>query len=58
DPRNPGKWQAQDVERVTPGTASSAGFLAGGSAEKLEGKVTQWSGTFGFIQFLDGRRAY
>lgn len=50
DPKNPGKWQAKDVE-VLPS-------LAPDNSGRLEGKVAQWNGAYGFIQFSDGRRAY
>jgi len=50
DPKNPGKWQAKDVE-VLPS-------LAPDNSGRLEGKVVQWNGAYGFIQFSDGRRAY
>lgn len=50
DPKNPGKWQAKDVE-VLPS-------LAPDDSGRVEGKVLQWSGAYGFIQFSDGRRAY
>lgn len=51
DPKNPGKWQAQDVELAAPeGVAVDDG--------KIQGEVRQWSGTYGFVQCSDGRRAY
>lgn len=50
DPQNPGKWQAQSVERVVSAVTDGSG--------RLHGQVTQWQGNYGFIQFSDGRRAY
>jgi len=49
DPKNPGKWQAVDV---------IPGGLQPQQLNKLEGVVAQWSGTYGFITFTDGTRAY
>jgi cold shock CspA family protein len=61
DPVNPGKWQAKDVWKSgTPAPRSNAAITS--SAQKtgdaLEGVVSEWSGTYGFIHFIDGRRAY
>ncbi|CAK0885416.1 unnamed protein product, partial [Prorocentrum cordatum] len=50
DPKNPGKWQATDVEKAVA--------LPVGSAGKTAGVVMSWLGTYGFIEFVDGRRAY
>jgi len=52
DPKNPGKWQAVNVERIHA--------LSNNGAGRLEGIVAEWTGNpgYGFIHFADGRRAY
>mmetsp|Transcript_47890 Transcript_47890/g.145428 ORF Transcript_47890/g.145428 Transcript_47890/m.145428 type:complete len:635 (+) Transcript_47890:69-1973(+) len=50
DPRNPGKWHAHSVERTLSEAADGSG--------RLQGTVAQWSGTWGFVHFCDGRRAF
>lgn len=55
DPKNLGKWQAVEVERLWAGAGAQ---VPPHVARKLQGQVAQWSGSYGFVQFADGRRAY
>jgi len=70
DPRNPGKWQATEVQ-VQRGPAqrvpaAPAGRFVGGgpvvgaapAMGGIQGQVSEWNGSYGFAGFGDGRRAY
>lgn len=50
DERTPGKWMAQEVAPVALYSSDNSG--------RVGGTVAQWSGSYGFIQFSDGRRAF
>eukprot|EP00927_Polykrikos_kofoidii_P079004 TRINITY_DN757_c0_g1_i1.p1 TRINITY_DN757_c0_g1~~TRINITY_DN757_c0_g1_i1.p1 ORF type:complete len:669 (+),score=97.62 TRINITY_DN757_c0_g1_i1:85-2007(+) len=74
DEKNPGKYQAMDVERLNPGVAVVQAPTAAAAADDSalasngtfvdtdalqEGTVQEWNDRgFGFIGFNDGRRAY